>query len=363
MTIHWPDPGPWFLAEIGTLFNQDIEVGKRLVRAVAAARDEAEMRGPFRIVLKGEILDDPNICLPLPDYDECYFPRGAGEVRENYRHLIERKTVSRDNYRRLYGLSAELGLPVCLSCYTVSGARFAVDELGAAGLKVASSNLTHVYLIGEMAKLASKHEIPLMIDTGRSSMAEIARAVDIVDRWLPRNALLIGHSPDGHPAEPDAHNLRMMGTLSAAFDGAHVGLSDHYDGETMLYIAAAGDAWVEKTVCLDPQERDQEVAYAMPVQDLARVVVECGRARLSIGRCFRNKEFTGCQAASSGMGLVAARDLHPGDRLVADDSVTFSFPARGIGAEHWETVAGWAVQGYIPAGAPMQWSQIKRCEK
>lgn len=355
--IPWPEHGPWFLAEIGTLFNQDIEAGERLVRAVAAAR----LHGAWPIVLKGEILDDPSICLPLPDYDERYYPRGGGEVAENYRHLIERKTVTRENYRRLYGLANELGLPVCLSCYTASGARFAVDELQCSALKVASSNITHVHLIHRMGELCAVHGLPLVIDTGRSSMAEIAREVEIVDRWLPRERLFIGHSPDGHPATPQAHNLRMMQTLVSAFPGAEVGLSDHYDSETMIYIAAAvGVGWVEKTVCLDPLERDQEVAYAMPVERLAAVVRECGSARESGGRYFRAMEFSGCQASSSRMGLVSGRDLFPGDRLVADDTVTFAFPVRGIGAEHWETVAGWEVVETVHAGTPLQWAMIRK---
>ena len=56
----------------------------------------------------------------------------------------------------------------------------------------------------------------MVIDTGRALLSEVARAVEVA-RNAGAKDIIIQHSPDGHPALPEAHNLRILQTYEKAF--------------------------------------------------------------------------------------------------------------------------------------------------
>jgi len=343
-----PSHPPVFLAEIGTLFNQDIERAQTLVERIRAAREEV---AGTPIVLKGEILHTADICLD-DDAVENYYSRTGEHRAERYREVIERKVVPLDQYRAIFGLCPDL--PFVVSVYDVEGADFAA-EIGAVALKIASSNITHVPLIRHAAGLG----LPLLIDTGRSTLAEIERAVSTA-RTAGCTQLIVEHSPDGHPALPRNHNLRMLQTLAATFD-VPVGLSDHHAGEEMLYLSVAlGASLVEKGVTLDPDALDQDVSHALPLQDLQRVASTLHDCWMALGDEFRDLSTPIEKIGSSArMGLVARRDLAPGDPVDLEH-VTFAFPKKGIGAEEWDEARGMEVAMDLPKGAVITWQDLHR---
>ena len=57
--------------------------------------------------------------------------------------------------------------------------------------------------------------------------------------------------------------------------------------------------------------------------------------------------------------LVAKRNLVAGD-AISFDTVRFAFPCRGISVEHWDLIEGWRLTSEIPAGSPVQWSDVQR---
>ena len=239
-----PAQPPLFLAEIGSYFNGDVALAAQMIRQVIAARDAVP---ELPLVLKTEILDDPEICLP-GDTTETYAAKDGRTRVENYRALIERKVVPLQDYAGLFRLCTDAQVPFVVSVYDFRAADFAADH-GASALKIASSNLVHVPLIRHVARKG----LPMLIDTGRSTIAEVHRAVATA-RAAGCEDIVIQHSPDGHPALPKAHNLRIMQTYLQAF-GLPVGLSDHHVGVEMLYMSVAlGATLLEKGVHVDADE-------------------------------------------------------------------------------------------------------------
>jgi sialic acid synthase SpsE len=342
---------PVFLAEIGGFFGQDHALAREMIgRIIDAGRAVPHMP----MILKTEVLHDVEICLP-GDTLETYASKDGWVRQENYRSLIERKVLPLRHYAGLFEICRDAGMPFMVSVYDFTGADFAV-EMGAASLKIASSNIVHVPLIRHCAAKG----LPLVIDSGRASLAEVHHAVALA-RAEGCGDIVVEHSPDGHPALPKAHNLRILQTYLQAFD-LPVGLSDHHVGLEMLYLALAlGATVLEKGVHVAPDDLDIDISHTMGLADLPRTLQSMYDCWQALGKAARDPAavIEGVIGTSQRQCVVAARDLAPGDRISLD-TVRFAFPCRGIPVQHWDLVNGWVLTTRVSAGEPVQWGHVQQ---
>lgn len=348
---------PLFLAEIGTFFEHNTLKAKKIIKLIAEQRDK---QSAVPVILKGEVLHSADICLNGTAVMEQYLSKEGKVIRENYRKLIERKVVSLEAYEEIFVYARSFDFPLILSVYDVEGASFAAAQ-GACALKIASSNVRHAQLQRMVAGLG----LPVILDDGRSPLSYVATAVERL-RKHGAARILLEHSPDGHPALPEAHNLRIIESYKAAF-GTPVGLSDHYTGPDMLLAATAmGYDLLEKGVALDDQADDQDVSMSLPVSSLGEILKRIGHIALARGDSWRDasKAVKGNLSTSSHMGLVAGVDLTAGDRI-DESTVYFAFPHvdDGIGVELWETVEGWKINGHLAKGVPLRWRDVTPVNK
>lgn len=349
-----PEHRPVFFAEIGSFFNGDPDLAASMIERVLAAGADCPEQP---MVLKTEILNNPEICLP-GDTLETYSSKSGQTRQEKYRDLIERKVMPIASYVPLFKMCRDAGVPFVVSVYDFEAASFAADH-GAAALKIASANIVHVPLIRYVASFG----LPVVIDTGRATIAEVYRAVDTA-REQGCQDLIVQHSPDGHPAPAIAQNLRILETYKRAF-GVPVGLSDHYVGVEMCMLAVAlGASVLEKGVYDDPEELDQDISHVMHIADLGRVlrtIRDCWDALGKPAREAREK-IDWVIGTSQRQGVVAKAALRAGDR-VSLESVRFAFPCVGIPVEHWDLVDGWTITRDVAADSPVCWSDVRPTDK
>jgi len=338
------DHPPVILSDIGTFFGQNLDEAKFLMQVV---RDSGSR------FLKGEILQNIDFCID-DDTPEKYVVDGS-VIRERYRGLIERKVLSLEQYESIFEHAHELDLLVVMSVYDVQGADFAASH-GAVALKIASSNIVHAPLIAHVAQFG----LPVILDTGKSTLEEIARAVQwAVDAGAKQ--LVIEHSPDAPPADLTNHNLRMLLTLKEAF-GFPVGLSDHHHGEEMMIAATAlGAAVLEKGLCVDGTPGDQDVFHALPASRLKPLTEMCTNVWTAMGRKMRYLPREREKPAAR-MGLVLRRPVEPGE-AVSSETVTFAWPAHGIPIECWDLVRGWQFRTKLAPKDILNWSDVHAPEQ
>lgn len=340
---------PVVLAEIGALFNRDLAVAERLIDRIAALRDAG---AALPILLKGEILDDPAICLD-DDSIETFRSRSGERRVERFRALIERKVLSLAEYARIFAMCRKASLPVVMSVYDRAGAEFSAKE-GAVALKIASSNVTHLPLI----RAVSATGLPVIIDTGRTALGEVDTAFRAA-RDAGAASIILEHSPDGHPAPPENHNLRTLRTLAETFR-VPVGLSDHYAGHEMMIAAIAlGANLIERNIVEAEGVLEQDHAFATGIDRLAGLVETLHAVWAALGAPYRDvRNTSGLIATSARMGLMARRDVAPGEPL-GDETVAFAFPRKGIGVEHFDLVLGWRFAKPVGAGRPISWRDVR----
>ena len=332
---------PIFLPDIGTFFNQDMSKAKDLV---------FKLKEAGCILIKGELLHDSSICLNT-GVVEKYYSSKDDYIEENYKDLINRKTVSLSEYKKLFELVKSLDMDFSVSVYDFKGALKA-KEWGACALKIATSNITHTPLIRYVSELG----LPIIIDTGRSNWDEISRAVQVVQE-AGNNKLILEHSPYAPPAPLERHNLRMISSLEAAYN-VNVGLSDHHSTEEMLYaVIAMGNQVIEKGVCFDDNMTDQGVFHALPISKVKEVLTKCNNIYKSMGtgtRFIENKD----KKTTDRMCLVAKNNLKKGDVLTLEN-ITFSFPEIGIPAYDWGKVENQILAKDIDKNNIINWSDVK----
>jgi len=331
---------PVLLPDIGTFFNHDVELALTMVKEVKTAGAR---------YLKGEILHDADICLSS-DVAEHYLGHNAQPVQENYRQLIERKTLHLSAYEKIFTPCSTLGMGLVLSVYDMEGADFA-QQMGACAIKIASTNVVHATLIRHCAQLG----LPLLIDTGKASLDETLRAL----RWAREagaNRLILEYSPPAPPASVSNHNLRVFGLLAEKFDGP-LGLSDHHAGEEMLYAATTlGCRVLEKGLCADDNASDQDVFHALPASILAEVISKCRNIHAALGDA--NRAYApSAERPAARMGIVAGKDLASGD-TVDIEAVRFAFPTLGIPVEEWDKVNHSRLKAPVAAGQPIEWHHV-----
>lgn len=340
---------PVFFAEIGSYFNGNADLAAAMIGKIL---DTAARNPDCPVVLKTEILNNPEICLPV-DTIENYASKDGRVKQERYRDLIERKCMPIEKYAPLFKMCRDRGMPFVVSVYDFEAAKYAAEH-GAAGLKIASANVTHVPLI----RYAASFGLPLVIDTGRTIIAEVERAIDVA-RQAGCREVIVQHSPDGHPAPAKAHNLRILQTFDRIF-GVPTGLSDHFVGVEMCYLAIAmGASVIEKGVYDNPEELDQDISHSMHIDDMPLVLKRVVESWEALGRPVRdrNAQIDWVIGTSQRQCLVASRDLKPGDKISLD-TMRFAFPALGIPVAHWDLVDGWVLRNPVSGGRPVQWADV-----
>lgn len=327
------------VAEIGTFFNKDIELGRSYLKAAVGAGAP---------LFKTEILHDPDVCLKdsglLHEYRHA-----AGSKVEVYREVIERKVVSLDGYRKLFALCRNLGVPYMATVYDFEGVDFLV-EVGGAAMKIARDNINNVPLIRHAARTG----LPIIFDAGIVYFDEVARAVRLAQSE-GAGGVIVNHHPGTNPAPPEVHNMRIMQTYKEALC-IPVGLACHYRGDEILYLAVGmGANLLEKGVVDDPDRVEQDLVSAARLSELKEIIRKVNNCWKAIGQVPpRHKE---PRNLSVRKGLVAKRPITEGE-VFGPDNLRFAWPPIGISVEYWDLVVGNRSKRSLKANEPISWSDI-----
>ena len=102
-----------------------------------------------------------------------------------------------------------------------------------------------------------------------STMEEIAHAVEL----FGRDNLLLAHATSTYPCPPEHLNLRMIGTLQAAYPDVPVGYSGHETGLAPTWSAVTlGATFVERHITLDRAMWGTDQAASVEVVGFIRLV-------------------------------------------------------------------------------------------
>ena len=227
-----------------------------------------------------------------------------------------------------------------------------LESLGAPAYKIASFEAVDLPLI----RYAASKGKPLIISTGRATLAEIAAAKAAALEAGAAGVVLL-HCVSSYPAALEDANLRTVADMAQRF-GCPVGLSDHTPGTAAAVAAVAlGASVVEKHFTLARADGGPDAAFSLEPDEFAALTRDCRAAWSALGRA--HYDLLGSERGNLAFrrSLYVACDVAAGEPL-SRENVRSIRPGAGLPPAELERVLGRRAARALKRGEPLAWDMM-----
>jgi sialic acid synthase SpsE len=330
----------YFIAEIGSNFDGNIERAKRLVDLAISVGAEA---AKFQSFKAGKI-----ICKEAFREKTSFQANWDKSVWEVYQEA----EFPREWHLELAEYCNDKGIHFISSPYDKEAVDL-LDEIGVPAFKIGSGDITWL----EMIKYIAGKGKPVILGTGASTLGEIDEAVKAIYSTGNKDLVLL-QCITNYPSPFEQANIRAMVTLKNIYQ-VPVGYSDHTPGDVVpLGTVALGGCMIEKHFTDDKTRRGPDHPFAMDVTDFKQMVERTRTLEKALGNYHKDlveaeKETVILQRRS----IYAAKDIAAGE-LITEDMLTVLRPAKGILPKHFDLIVGRKANCNIKKGEPLTWNKI-----
>lgn len=254
---------PYLIAEVGINHNGDIQIAKKLIDATFACSWDCvkfQKKNPDKCVPENE----KNRTKSTPWGDMTYL---------EYKYKME---FGKEEYDIIDKYCAEKPLDWSVSVWDLDSLEFAM-QYDLPFLKVSSALLTNSDLLLEICKT----NLPIILATGMSTLEEIDKAVDILEKHAHSYALL--HCNSSYPAKLEELNLVAIVELKKRYN-CILGYSGHEYGLVATTIAVAmGAQIIERHITLDHMMWGTDHASSVEIQGMDKLYKHINAVGKSLG--------------------------------------------------------------------------------
>ncbi|WLS80303.1 N-acetylneuraminate synthase [Erwinia pyri] len=287
---------------------------------------------------------------------------------ESQLEMLTRLELSYETHHKLISYCNEKGIEFLSTAFDHESLAFLVKDLGLKRLKVPSGELTNAPLVLAHARTGAD----LIVSTGMANLAEIEAALGVIafgyttqndaapsveafesayfseagKKALQEKVILL-HCTTEYPAPFNEVNLKVMDTLSAAFE-LPVGYSDHTKGIAVSVAAVArGAVLVEKHFTLDKEMEGPDHKASLDPVELTAMVTAIREVESAIGSGRK-----GPSASEIGnkivarKSLVASADIKKGETF-SSSNLEVKRPGAGMSPSlYWSLLGKSATKDY-----------------
>lgn len=344
-------PGCEIIAEAGVNHNGREDLALALV---AAAADSGADCVKFQTFDPGDLTA---ASAPTAAYQAA---AGAGASQKA---MLEALVLPAEALRRVARAAETAGIAFLSTPFDLASARFLVEDLGMARIKVGSGELTNLPLLLGLARLGR----PILLSTGMGTMDEVRSALGVIafarlttaeERPSPEAFAAAFASPDATPvlAEtvvmqcttqyPAPHEQAHLRVMDAYTDlGVQPGYSDHTLGiDIALAAAARGARAIEKHLTLSRDMEGPDHKASLEPDEMAVLVRGARRVTEALGSPVKRPQPAEiANMAVARRVLVAARPIRTGETFTPDN-LTAKRAGAGIAPDQY-----WSLLGRIAA--------------
>jgi sialic acid synthase SpsE len=317
---------PFVIAEIGSNFNQDIDVAKKLIRV---AKDSNANAVKFQLFNSEEL---------YPKKDGLY-------------DIFKSVELNPDWIPELKSYSDDLNISFMASCFDKKSVDV-IEQNNILAHKIASSETTNLNLL---AYLASKNK-PLFISTGMCNFIDIEEALNVCIETGNTQVCLLQCTAQ-YPLDISNANLCVIPEFINRYK-CNVGFSDHSTSNVQAITSVGLGAKVfEKHITLDKTSKGPDHFYAAEPEEFKNYVLQIHEAFDSLGS--HTKELTKNEKKEGRRdGLYYSNDLEKGDTL-SKSKVIVKRPALGIRSRYFDVVAQAKIKRNVTKDEPINWEDLE----
>lgn len=296
----------WVIAEAGSNHNGDAQ---RAVELIGIAKSAKADSVKFQFIFADGLY--------LPAYWE------GGTLREspvyNQRATEE---LTEQEWQAIWRYAAQQKIDISASVFCMRGLKL-LERLGASYVKIASTDLTNLYLID--AACGSFQRV--ILSTGMATIEEVSRSVRHVRKRHPDVDLKLMHCVSVYPCALGDAKIARIEALRHAF-GLEVGYSDHTADERSAILAwSKGAAFFEKHFTYDKSAPGFDHAHALNPTELRHYVSTIGSCEAALAWT----EHSGGDAEDvtrlrARRGVYVSHDL-PKGHVISEDDILFVRPS------------------------------------
>ena len=317
---------PFVIAEIGSNFDQNINIAKELILAAKKAKADA---------VKFQLFNSETL---YPDKGKIY--KIFKSVELNPKWIKELKKFSED--KKLIFMAS------CFDHVSVD----VLEKEKVKAYKIASSETTNLNLL---AYIAAKKK-PLFISTGMCDLLDVQEAIEIC---LNKNnsKICLLQCTSQYPLETKNSNLKVISSFKRNFK-CNVGFSDHSMSNTQSITAIGLGANVfEKHITLDKSSEGPDHFYALEPKEFELYVKQIHEAFFSLGS-ERKKMTNNEKQEGRREGLYFSKDLKKGS-LLRKSNIFIKRPALEIRSRYLDVVAQAKLKRNVAKNEPIKWEDIE----
>ncbi len=257
------DGHPVFVVgEIGINHNGDVDIAKKIIAGAKHAGCDA-VKFQKRT---------PEICTPK---DQWHIERDTPWGRMTYIDYRQKVEFGEKEYSEIDKFCKEIGMIWFASCWDEEAVDF-IEQFNPPLYKTASASLTDFSLLDKHKKLNK----PVMMSTGMSTIEQIEKAIEFMDK----DKIMVAHATSAYPCKNEELNLKMIDTLKNKYPEIPIGYSGHEVGLAPTWAAVAlGACFVERHITLDRAMWGTDQAASVEVGGMERLVANIRDIEKALG--------------------------------------------------------------------------------
>jgi N-acetylneuraminate synthase len=254
----------YLIAEIGINHNGDLQIAKRLIDATWATGWDC-VKFQKRT---------PEICVPEKQKN-VKRQTPWGEI--TYLAYKQRIEFQKNEYDYIDNYCREKPLDWTASVWDIPSLNFLL-QYNVPFIKISSAKITDHDLVTETSKAGK----PIFASTGMSTLDEIDKLVNILEKYAADNYVLF-HTNSTYPAKLEELNLQMITTLRDRYH-CIVGYSGHeYDLAPAMLAPVFGASVIERHITLDHTMWGTDHAASLEVRGMDALEKRIRAVKLIVG--------------------------------------------------------------------------------
>lgn len=311
---------PYIIAEIGSNFDQSIEIAKQLIDVAKSSKANA---------VKFQLFKAKNLYLKSHPFYKIF-------------KAIELKYIWLEKLKKY---ANNLKLDFIVSPFDLESAKF-LNKINIDCFKIASSELTNMQLNHYIASLNK----PVIISTGMSEIRDIETTLKIYQNFSNQNISIL-QCTSLYPTPIKYLNLNVIKQLNDNYNYT-IGFSDHTLSNTSSITAVGlGSRIFEKHITLNKQSLGPDHFYALEPIEFKMYVRDIMNSFKSLGSNSKNFQLEE-RKLSRRKGIYAKNNIKKGTKITKSN-IKFMSPPLGLTEQDFDRIKNIKATRFLKKNDPI----------